>query len=342
MTPEEASEYTQSLSQIHEGGWRQLAWAIQQKIPKVLGLSDDDWVASIGGAVRLRAIELREAAAQLDKEGMGLREIGAALGVSKNTVSRSLSPVPNGTDDLEEPEDPQASDRHLDEPVPNGTDDLEEPEDPQASAPEPAPTSSQEASPSVLDQAPMPPDTPMAHVLRNTGENEWYTPVEYIRSAITVMGAIDLDPASSEEANKVVGAEEFYTLDDDGLAQPWSGRIWMNPPYERGMVDKFCGRLTAEHVAGLVPEACALVNNSTDSSWFQVLLSAAAAVCFPLYRIRFWNPDPAKESNPLQGQAVLYLGERVEEFQQEFSQYGGVVRVLRRKTVAQTGSSAVA
>ena len=44
------------------------------------------------------------------------------------------------------------------------------------------------------------------------------------------MGEIDLDPATSAEANETVLAAEFYTETDDGLKKPWRGRVWLNPP----------------------------------------------------------------------------------------------------------------
>jgi phage N-6-adenine-methyltransferase len=162
-----------------------------------------------------------------------------------------------------------------------------------------------------------------AHVAANEGDNAWYTPAQYIKAAVSVMGAIDLDPASAEEANVIVGAADFFTEADDGLAHEWSGRVWMNPPYARPLVDRFCERLAEHHASGDVPQACALVNNATETAWFQGLAAAAAAMCFPRGRVKFWHPR--KESAPLQGQAVIYMGPHVAEFRAEFAQFGFVV-----------------
>jgi hypothetical protein len=57
------------------------------------------------------------------------------------------------------------------------------------------------------------------------------TPPEVIAYARYVMGDIDLDPASSLFWNHhLVKAKRYFTKEEDGLVQPWSGRIFLNPP----------------------------------------------------------------------------------------------------------------
>jgi ParB family chromosome partitioning protein len=160
-----------------------------------------------------------------------------------------------------------------------------------------------------------------AHVEKNSGENEWYTPVVFLDAARKAMGRIDLDPASSEVAQRTVKAKRYYTRDDDGLKQEWKGRVWMNPPYAKDLCGQFVGKLLAE--TG-VTQAIVLVNNATETAWAQPLLRRASAVCFPSSRIRFLSPDD-KVGSPLQGQMIVYIGDRVTEFRDNFAAFGAVL-----------------
>jgi len=166
------------------------------------------------------------------------------------------------------------------------------------------------------------------HVSQNSGDNEWYTPTEYIEAARSVMGGIDIDPATSDLANGVVKAAQVFTLDDDGLKEQWDGRLWLNPPYAQPLISQFCDKLADSVRAGTVTEACVLVNNATETQWFRALIDVAVAVCFTAGRVRFWSPS--KESAaPLQGQAVLYAGPNVSAFSEQFKPFGWIALVQR-------------
>jgi ParB family chromosome partitioning protein len=171
---------------------------------------------------------------------------------------------------------------------------------------------------------------PKSHLSNASGNNEWYTPSIYIEAARAVMEGIDLDPASCAIANKTVGAATFYDKTQDGLTRPWKGRVWMNPPYAQPLIQQFADRLVAEVKSGKVTAAIALVNNGTETEWFQAMAGAAAAICFPKGRVRFLDRD-GKEGSPLQGQAFLYFGNRAQRFVDEFKSHGQCVVVMDSK-----------
>jgi len=161
------------------------------------------------------------------------------------------------------------------------------------------------------------------HVAKNSGENEWYTPSNFIEAARKVMGGIDCDPASCELANKTVRATKFYTKDDDGRDKPWGSRVWMNPPYAQPLIGEFCKALAERVAKGQVSQACVLVNNATETNWFESLIQVASAVMFTKGRVRFLDKD-GNPGAPLQGQALVYVGTNTAEFEEQFGGMGWI------------------
>lgn len=159
-----------------------------------------------------------------------------------------------------------------------------------------------------------------------TGENEWYTPAEHVELARSVLGVIDLDPASSDKAQVVVMAEEYFTEADDGLTQNWSGRVWLNPPYAQPAISHFADKMVAEIETGRVDQAIMLTHNYTDTAWFQKLAKAATAICFTRGRVKFVSPT-GDVAAPTQGQAFFYFGTDAGAFTKTFRHIGFVAEV---------------
>lgn len=87
--------------------------------------------------------------------------------------------------------------------------------------------------------------------------DEWYTP----REIIEALGEFDLDPCAPIKPLWHT-AKIMYNKADDGLTKDWVGRVWLNPPYPRPLIEQFVKRL-AEHGNGI-----ALLFNRCDSKMF--------------------------------------------------------------------------
>jgi len=157
-----------------------------------------------------------------------------------------------------------------------------------------------------------------------TGENEWYTPSEHLCLVREVLGCIDLDPASSEQAQETIRAGRFFTAEQDGLAHPWEGRVFLNPPYAQPLIAQFVEKLCGEVESGRVSEAVMLTHNYTDTAWFHRAAETCDAICFTRGRVRFVSQDGVLAS-PTQGQAFFYFGDNRQAFAQVFSSIGFVV-----------------
>lgn len=157
----------------------------------------------------------------------------------------------------------------------------------------------------------------------NNRNDEWYTPPEYIESARTVMGGIDLDPASNPVANEHILAGNFYSIENSAFENEWSGKVWMNPPYSR-IIKDFISKLVEEYEAGNVTEAIVVTNNGTDTRWFQQLTSVASSICLHRGRIGFLNSEGVRIDNNNKGQVFTYLGNNPERFANEFQKYGRI------------------
>jgi hypothetical protein len=83
---DDALEYSESLSLIGQGWWRQVAWAFRQGIPDSLGMERREWAETYHGYLKLPISDRREAVLELAAEGLNNSEIADALGVDESTV----------------------------------------------------------------------------------------------------------------------------------------------------------------------------------------------------------------------------------------------------------------
>lgn len=119
-----------------------------------------------------------------------------------------------------------------------------------------------------------------SHHSANMVRDEWLTP-PHILSAL---GPFDLDPCAPASRPWPMAAQH-YTIFDNGLCKPWSGRVWLNPPYGRG-TELWMKRM-AEHGNGV-----ALIFARTETGiFFPWVWGCATAVLFLRGRLHFHFTD---------------------------------------------------
>jgi hypothetical protein len=127
-----------------------------------------------------------------------------------------------------------------------------------------------------------------AHQSARMKNDEWLTPPKIL----SALGPFELDPCSPIHRPWDT-AVNHYTVEDDGLAQPWRGRVWLNPPFGREAVKWM--RKMVQHGNGI-----ALLPARTETAMFyETVWPHASAICFMQGRPHFHyvNGDRAKANS---------------------------------------------
>lgn len=164
--------------------------------------------------------------------------------------------------------------------------------------------------------------------------NEYYTPVEIVEAARTVLGRIDLDPASCEEANQVVKAKRIYTQHDDGLKQIWLGNVFLNPPGGKTEDGKSSAKLWWMKLAmhWQLVDVCAAIFIGFSLEQLQTTqvkndlhTPLDFPICYPSRRIAYRKPGGGLGKSPPHSSFICYLGPEKDLFRSTFSRFGKVV-----------------
>lgn len=159
-------------------------------------------------------------------------------------------------------------------------------------------------------------------VLTSQATTEWYTPAWLIELARETMGGIDLDPASSAQAQRTVKAEVFYDAAQDGYRKVWLGRVFLNPPFDD--TPRWVRRLGAAYADGDVSQAILLVNSAPGYRWWEEL-HRAFPVCLLRERVAFTSAAGVTAGTAKKGTTIAYMGAYWSKFDSVWSSYGRVL-----------------
>jgi len=125
----------------------------------------------------------------------------------------------------------------------------------------------------------------------------WSTPQDFF-DKVDQEFHFDLDVCATLENAK---CEKFFTREDDGLSQDWTGTCWMNPPYGRE-ISRWVKK-ASEADAPVI----ALLPARTDTKWFHQYIQGKAEITFIKGRLKFGE---SKNSAPFPSMLVVWSKDR--------------------------------
>jgi len=141
--------------------------------------------------------------------------------------------------------------------------------------------------------------------LMSSNTDQWATPIELFEH-YNQKFHFTLDVCASNWNYK---CDEYFTLEQDGLAQDWSNEVcWMNPPYGR-TIGNWMRKAYEESQFGAT--VVCLVPARTDTAWWHDY-AMKGEIEFIRGRIKFVSPDGAKDAAPFPSAVVVFRPATIE------------------------------
>ena len=123
----------------------------------------------------------------------------------------------------------------------------------------------------------------------------WATPQDFFDKQNAIY-SFTLDVCATADNAKCA---RYFTEADDGLAQPWQGVCWMNPPYGRA-IGLWMRKAHESHLTGAT--VVCLVPSRTDTRWWHDY-AMKGQIEFIRGRLKFGD---AKNSAPFPSALVVF------------------------------------
>jgi phage N-6-adenine-methyltransferase len=130
----------------------------------------------------------------------------------------------------------------------------------------------------------------------SSATDEWETPRPLFEELDRIFGGFTLDPCATSNNAK---CPHFFTRLDDGLTQPWTGKVFMNPPYGR-VIGKWVKKAWEESLTGTL--VVCLLPARVDTRWWHDY-ARKGHVYFLQGRLRFGS---ARNSAPFPSAIVTF------------------------------------
>lgn len=186
----------------------------------------------------------------------------------------------------------------------------------------------------------------MSNPLLTSYTDKWYTPEYLIELVTKTLGGIDLDPASSREANQLVKAKRYWTAYDDSLSFNWASRVlgnpvsvYLNPPSKgklpgnKSWAGTYWSKLMDFRQSGMMTDAIYMgfsINQLSVSQSYHEVPMCSFPCCIPSNRIHFVSAEGSKKESPTHCNVIVYVPgvlNRKDDFVKNFKDLGAFINL---------------